>query len=207
LEESLDIPVVSSTRYSASTSGDVTRLLEAARCGDEAASGRVMELVYEQLREAAGLLMKDERHGHLLQRTALVHEVFLKLSEADMFRRVPDRPQLVRVAVRAMRRLLVDFARRRDARKHGGDKLQLQWHECIGRCEARHVDAVALGESLDALAGVHERASQVMTLRFIGGFSVAEVARQLGVSVSTVEADFRFARAWLRARMFEPVDV
>ena len=177
---------------------------DGVRAERDAGVARTVALIYDELRQAAAQLMNAEHDGHTLQPTALVHEVFLKLGDSDVFHG-QDRPRMIRVAVHAMRRLLVDSARRRNAQRRGGNMRRHWLDEFVSCCDEQHLDIAALGEALDELADVHERACQVTTLRFFGGFPVREVAHQLNVSVSTVEADFRFARAWLRSWMSERV--
>ncbi len=173
-----------------------------ARAGDRdaAASARLMELVYDELRSLAGSYARDQRAGHTLQPTALVHEAFVKLVDAP-----PDgwkgREHFFAVAATAMRQVLTDHARSRGAQKRGGgwDKVTLQ--EGLVADPGHDVDLVALDEALIELAGHDPRKSRVVELRFFGGLTAEEAARVLGVSLSTVESDWRAARAWLQLRM------
>jgi RNA polymerase sigma factor (TIGR02999 family) len=185
----------------AALNGDVTLLLASIRDGDVEAVSRLAELVYSELHRIAERLMSDESPAHTLQPTALLNEAFLRLFHGNGLHRVPNRRYFFAAAVRAMRTLLVEYARRRKASKRGGRMRRLPFDDMLDSCAEQQFDVEALHEGLEALSMLHERSAQVVTLRFFGGFTVDEVAAQLGVSVSTVEADFRFARAWLRDRL------
>jgi RNA polymerase sigma factor (TIGR02999 family) len=182
-------------------SSEVTTLLEAIRAGDGGAREALVERVYQELHRVASGLMREEPPGHSLQPTALLHEAFGRLLRDDVLGRAPNRAYLFGAAARAMRQILVDHARRRKAEKRGGERGRLSLDAVLLSFEERHLDVVALHEALERLAGLHERQSQVVTLRFFGGLTVEEIAGQLGVSVSTVESDFRIARAWLRQQL------
>jgi RNA polymerase sigma factor (TIGR02999 family) len=182
---------------------EVTTLLDAIRAGDAGAQGQLVELVYVELRRLAGGLMRRERPGHTLQPTALVHEALPRLLHPEVLSGAHNRAQLLAAAARAMRRVLVDHARLRAADKRGGGRGQVPLDEALDYCARRHLDVLAVHEALDELAGLHERQSQVIELRFFGGYTVGEVAGLLQVSVSTVESDFRKATAFLRSRLAE----
>lgn len=187
----------------AELNGDVTLLLESIRDGDEEAVARLAEFVYDELHRTAQRLMADETASHTLQPTALLNEVFLKLLGGRQLQRMPNRRYFFAAAVRSMRKLLIEYARRRKALKRGGDLRRQPLDALVARFEERRLDLDALNEGLDDLSAVHDRAGQVVTLRYFGGYSAPEVAKQLGVSLSTVESDFRFARAWLRGRLHQ----
>ncbi|MGH7550616.1 MAG: sigma-70 family RNA polymerase sigma factor [Gemmatimonadota bacterium] len=174
---------------------DTTRLLLAIRDGKENAAERLVPLIYDDLRALAGRYMRNEPADHTLQPTALVHEAFLRLVDTD---RVDwqTRAHFLAVAARTMRRILVDHARRRKAAKRGGgNKVTLV--EGLAFSEPRPLDLVALDEAMARLAGIDERQSSVVELRFFGGLAVEEIAEVLDVSTATVKRDWRFARAWL----------
>jgi RNA polymerase sigma factor (TIGR02999 family) len=179
----------------------VTTLLEAIRTGDDRARGRLVDLVYDRLRRMAGGLMRQERPNHTLQPTALLHEALVQLFDAEVLARAPNRAYLFGAAARAMREVLAAHARRRAADKRGGRRERLPLDAVLDHFEEQRVDVVALHEALDRLAAFHERQSHVVTLRFFAGCTVPEVADRLGVSVGTVESDFRLARAWLRRQL------
>jgi RNA polymerase sigma factor (TIGR02999 family) len=182
---------------------EVTTLLDALRAGDAGAQGKLVELVYAELRRLAGGLMRRERPDHTLQPTALVHEALLRLLRPDALGGAHNRAQFLAAAARAMRRVLVDHARGRAAGKRGGGQEQVPLDEALDYFARQRLDVLAVHEALDELAGLHERQSQVVELRFFGGYTVEEVAGLLQVSVSTVESDYRKATAFLRSRLAE----
>jgi RNA polymerase sigma factor (TIGR02999 family) len=182
---------------------ELTTLLDAIRAGDAGARDELVELVYVELRRLAGGLMRRERPDHTLQPTALVHEALPRLLHPDVLGGAHNRAQFLAAAARAMRRVLVDHARGRAAGKRGGGQGQVPLDEALDYCARQNLDVLAVHEALDELAGLHERQSQVVELRFFGGYTVGEVAGLLQVSVSTVESDFRKATAFLRRRLAE----
>jgi RNA polymerase sigma factor (TIGR02999 family) len=183
--------------------GEVTVLLEAIRAGDDEARLRLIEQVYASLHGLAEGLMRGERHEHTLQPTALLHEAFVRLFDTDVLARAPNRAYLYGAAARAMREVLVNHANRRSTAKRGGDWQRVPLDDVLDWFEEQRVDVVAVHEALERLEQFHERQSQVVTLRFFAGCTVAEVADRLGVAVSTVESDYRIARAWLRHQLGE----
>jgi RNA polymerase sigma factor (TIGR02999 family) len=182
---------------------EVTTLLEEMRAGSPGAREKLVELVYQELRRLAAGLLRHERPGHTLQPTALVHEALLRLLRADALGGAHNRAQFLAAAARAMRRVLVDHARRRAADKRGGGQAPLLLDEALDYFAAQRLDLLALHEALDQLAELHARQAQVVELRFFGGYTVEEIAEQLQVSVSTVESDFRKATAFLRSRLVD----
>lgn len=192
---------------------EVTLLLNSASAGDANASSRLIELVYDQLRALAGSLAGGFDSSRTLQPTALVHEAFVKLVQSPDVS-YNDRGHFFAIAAKAMRQILADHARRKRALKRGGgataqqptnwDRVELETPSGAGGGDldpANEIDVVALDELLTELARVDERRYQVVELRFFGGLEVEQVARLLGVSKSTVEADWRAARAWLAMRL------
>lgn len=177
------------------TREDTTQLLMKIQNGDANAAESLVPLIYDDLRALAARYMRNEPSDHTLQPTALVHEAFLRLVDTD---RVEwrTRAHFMAVAARTMRRILVDHARRRRAIKRGGGK-KVTLVEGMAFYEQRPFDLVALDDALAALAGIDERQSSVVELRFFGGLGVEEIAEVLDVSTATVKRDWRFARAWL----------
>jgi RNA polymerase sigma-70 factor (ECF subfamily) len=173
----------------------VTRLLEDARLGDDAAVEQLMAIVYTELREIAERHMNRERPDHTLQPTALVHEAFLRLvgGAPGDFR---DRTHFLRAASQVMRRVLVDHARARNSAKRGG-ALRVTLDEAIAGHDDRVLDMLVLDDALTRLAAAEPRWAQVVELRFFAGLEVDEVAGLLGTSTATVKRDWQFARAWL----------
>jgi RNA polymerase sigma factor (TIGR02999 family) len=181
----------------------LTLILGRARAGDEGARGELIALVYDQLRQVAARLMRRERRDHSLPPTAVVHEAVIRLLGDAVFDKSPDRAFLFASAARAMREVLIDHARRRAADRRGGGRRRVPLDLVADYFEEQGLDVVAVHEALDRLAELNERQGQVMTLRYFGGLTVPEVAAALGVSVVTVERDWRLARAWIRERLRE----
>jgi RNA polymerase sigma-70 factor (ECF subfamily) len=181
--------------------GDLTAILGEVRDGRDDATERLVRAIYDELRRIAGGLMRREGPGHTLQPSALVHEALLRLLDGDALADVPNRRYLFSAAAQAMRQVLVDHARRRHAAKRLGGRTRLPLDEALVAFEEQGLDVVALHDALDPLARSNPRQAQVVTLRFFGGLSVPEVAETLEVSDTTVEGDWRFARAWLHGRL------
>jgi RNA polymerase sigma factor (TIGR02999 family) len=180
---------------------NVTLLLAEAGRGDAAASARLMELVYGELRGLAGGYARRQRADHTLQPTALVHEAFMKLVDENA---TPwnDRAHFFAVAATAMRQILTDHARAKQAQKRGGgDWEKVTLDDAVMSAEKCELDLVALDEVLTELASYDERKHRVVELRFFGGLTVEEVARVLGLSTTTIESEWRAARAWLEVRL------
>jgi len=182
---------------------DLTLILGRARAGDEQARDELIALVYDELRQVASRLMRRERLDHTLPPTAVVHEAVIRLLGEAIFDKAPDRSYLFAAAARAMREVLVDHARRRAADRRGGGRHRVPLDLVVDYFESQNLDIIAVHEALDRLSELNERQGQVMTLRYFGGLTVPEVSVALGVSVVTVERDWRLARAWLRAQLRE----
>ena len=181
--------------------GDLTALLGEVRDGRADAQERLVRAIYAELRRIAGGLLRREEPGHTLQPSALVHEAVLRLLDGDALADVPNRRYLFAAAAQAMRLVLVDHARRRHAAKRLGGRIRRPLDAALVACEEQGLDVLALHEALDRLARSNPRQAQVVTLRFFGGLSVPEVAAALEVSDTTVEGDWRFARAWLHGQL------
>jgi RNA polymerase sigma-70 factor, ECF subfamily len=180
---------------------ELTVVLGRARQGEAQAKDELIAMVYDELRCVASRLMRRERAGHTLSPTALVHEAVIRLLGNAIFDHSPDGTYLLASAARAMREVLIDHARRKATSRRGG-----HWHRepldlVVDYFDERGLDIVEVHEALNRLAEWNERQGQVMTLRYFGGLSVPEVAAALGVSVVTVERDWRLARAWLRSEL------
>jgi RNA polymerase sigma-70 factor, ECF subfamily len=185
----------------AKTSQGLTVILSRARAGDERARGELVALIYDELRRVASRMMLRERAGHTLPPTAVVHEAVIRLLGEGVFDRAADRNFLFASAARAMREVLIDHARQRAAVRHGGGMRRVPLDSVVDYFEGQGLDVVAVHEALDRLAALDGRQAQVMTLRYFGGMTVAEVAAALGVSAWTVEQDWRLARAWLAGQL------
>jgi RNA polymerase sigma-70 factor (ECF subfamily) len=181
----------------------LTMILGRARAGDERARGELIALIYDELRRVASGLMRRERPDHTLPPTAVVHEAVIRLLSEGIFDRAADRNFLFASAARAMREVLIDHARRRAAARRGGGRRRVPLDAVVDYFEEQGLDVVAVHEALDRLAELDGRQAQVMTLRYFGGMTVAEVAAALGVPVATVEHDWRLARAWLAGQLGE----
>jgi RNA polymerase sigma factor (TIGR02999 family) len=164
---------------------------------DEEQAAAFLPLVYDELRGLAGAYLKDERAAHTLQPTALVHEAYLRvLKQSGVVWKNPG--HLRALTTQAMRRVLVDHARARKAAKRGGghEALTLQT-SLIGAGGEARVDVLAVEEALRKLEALSEQQARIVELRFFGGLTNREVAETLGVSETTVQDHWRFARAWL----------
>jgi RNA polymerase sigma-70 factor, ECF subfamily len=179
---------------------EVTELLQAWSAGDESALLKLAPLVYGELHRTAHRYMVREQAGHTLQTTALVNEVYMRLVKV---REVSwqGRTHFFAVCARMMRRILTDFARSRRYLKRGGSAAHLPFDEELFPGSEPDRDIVALDDALNALADVDWRKSQVVELRFFGGLSVEETAHVLGVSVETVQRDWRLSKVWLLREM------
>ena len=179
---------------------DLTGLLQAWNRGDSAAAAELARVVQQELREIARRILADERRDGRWQPTELVQEAYLRLLD---WRSVhwQNRAHFFATAAGMMRRALVDAARARRAGKRGGGREPVPLESGHMAVAGPNVDLIALSAALDALAALHERAAQVVELRFFGGFSVEETAEALGVSVRTAINDWNTARAWLCRRL------
>lgn len=156
--------------------------------------------VYEALRGLAAAYLRQERPDHTLQPTALVHEAYIKLAGKDDWK---SQTHFQAVAANAMRQILVDHARAKKAQKRGGDWLRVTLSAEAAAQGAPDIDILALDDALTSLAEIDKRKARVVELRFFGGLTCAEAAEEVGVSPKTAEADWYFARAWLRERLSE----
>ena len=182
-------------------SGDVTRLLRRAGEGDEHALDRIFPLVYDELQRIARAQLGRERGGHTLQATALVNEAYLKLVRGPPAAAL-DRAHFLGIAARAMRQVLVEAARRRQAEKRGGPEVSfVTFDDALDGAHATAGELLDLDEALDELARLDARQARVVEARFFGGLDVMETAELLGVSEATVMRDWRAARAWLAVRL------
>lgn len=162
--------------------------------------------VYEMLRSLAGRSLRRERSSPTLQPTLLVHETYLRLTTGDGDVRFPDRDRFLAAAARALREVLVDHARRRDARKRGGSWSRVTLAQAdLAQNGSKHraagIDLLDLEEALNDLRVDHPRAAQVVELRIFGGLTIEEMASAVGISARSVNLDWRFARAWLDERL------
>jgi RNA polymerase sigma-70 factor, ECF subfamily len=184
---------------------DVSILLLAWSNGDETALEKLVPLVYEELHRLAHRYISRERPGNTLQTTALAHEAYLRLVDAQGVQ-WHNRAHFFAVAAQTMRRILVDLARARHNLKHGGGARQVSLDEVLVASPVRGVDMLALDEALERLAALNPRQSQVVELRYFGGLTNEEVAEVIKISPRTVRSDWSLARAWLYRELRPGVD-
>jgi RNA polymerase sigma-70 factor, ECF subfamily len=183
--------------------GKITRVLAAARRGEEGAMDQLFPLVYEDLRARARAQLRRRRPGQTLETTALVHEAYLKLvdaAQADFH----DRSHFFAAAATAMRHILVDHARRRTARKRGGEEIRVPLEPESLRVEARAVEVLALDQALTSLSELNAPLARLVELRFFAGLTLDEAAETLQLSRRTAERNWRTARAFLYKTLHEP---
>ena len=180
--------------------GDVTGLIVRWRTGDSDAFEELLPLVYDELRELASRYLRRERIGHTLQATALVHEVYFRLTGRERAL-VKDRAHFFAVAAQAMRRILVDHARKQQAGKRISASDQIALERLPDLPNTPSVDLLALHDALSRLFEVDARQARIVELRYFGGLTVEEIAELLGISRSTVERYWRVARLWLQRRL------
>lgn len=180
---------------------EATRLLIDWSRGDGVAAERLMPLVYDELRILARGYLQRERSGHTLQATGLVHEAYLRLVDQSTTS-WQNRAHFFWLAAQAMRRILVEHARRHRAEKRGGGLEKVELDEELAPEAGRSVDLLALDDALNELAELRPQQSQIVELRFFGGMTIEEVGEVLDVSPRTVKREWRMARAWLRRKIF-----
>lgn len=177
---------------------DVTKLLDAAAGGDPRAAADLLPLVYDELRKLAASRLAHERAGHTLQPTALVHEAYVRLVGGGQPRDWDGRGHFFAAAAEAMRRILVESARRKGRARHGGGRKRLTLDDLdVAVPAAEDDDVLALSECLDQLAEVNPRAAQVVKLRYFAGLTGREAADILAISPRKADQVWAYARAWL----------
>lgn len=182
---------------------DVTRLLEAIESGSDGASEQLLPLVYDELRKLASQRLSREQPGQTLQATALVHEAFVRLVDVEHQQQWNSRGHFFGAAAEAMRRILVENARRKRRIRHGGDFVRRDLDEAeIVAPELKH-DVLAIDEALTDLSREDVTKARLVELRFFVGLTVEEAAEVLGISAITAKRYWRFARAWLHQRIEE----
>jgi RNA polymerase sigma factor (TIGR02999 family) len=174
----------------------VTKLLQGWRGGDPKDLEALLPLVYDELRRLAHHHLKNERPGHTLQSTALVHEAYFRLVGQDL-PQWESRAHFFAIAAQLMRQILVDYARRRRASKRGSGVCMLTLDDALALPQRKDVDVVALEDALNTLAEIDLRQSRVVELRFFAGLSLEETSEVMGIATATVQRDWTAARAWL----------
>ena len=180
---------------------DVTQILAQIEQGDPSAAEALLPLVYDELRKLAKARMSHEKPGQTLQATALVHDAYLRLVDVDEAQQWNSRGHFFAAAAEAMRRILVDQARRKRSKRAGGEhrRVELSFVEPV--LQGSQLDLLALNEALELLATRDPRACEVVKLRFFAGLTVPQVAQALGVSVATIENDWAYAKSWLKLQL------
>jgi RNA polymerase sigma factor (TIGR02999 family) len=179
---------------------EVTRILSAIEQGEPQAAEQLLPLVYGELRQLAAQKLAQEKPGQTLEATALVHEAYLRLVGNQVF---ANGTHFFAAAAEAMRRILVEQARRKKRVRHGGElrTQPLEENEPARAAPVDEIDLLALNEALDHLEAASPRRAQLVKLRYFAGFTLPEVATMLGISRSTAEADWTYAKAWLKRQM------
>jgi RNA polymerase sigma factor (TIGR02999 family) len=182
---------------------EVTRILSAIEQGDPQAAAQLLPLVYDELRKLAAQRLAQERPGQTLQATALVHEAYLRLVDTKKAQAWNSRGHFFAAAAEAMRRILVEQARRKKRLKRGGTRERFDIANMDIAVEAPGDDLLALDEALDKLAEKHAAKAELVKLRYFAGLTMSEAAQVLGISTSTADRYWTYARAWLY-RMLSP---
>lgn len=178
----------------------VTKLLVAWGEGDKAALDELMPVVYDELRRLAQNYLSRERPGHTLQTTALVHEAYLRLVDQKTVN-WQNRAQFFGIAAQMMRRILINYARERNARKRQGYATKVSLDDAISFFEKRELDLAALDEALNTLATLDPQQTRIVELRFFGGLTIEEVSEVLGISPATTKREWDSAKLWLRRQL------
>ncbi len=182
---------------------DVTTILNRINRGDAAAMNELLPLVYDELRNVAGNRLADERAGHTLQATALVHEVYLRLFGADARPTWTDRGHFFAAAAEAMRRVLIDYARKRRSKKRGGGWQPVNLEQAVAIDQTRLDRLLVLDDAIRQFERCAPDQAQVVKLRFYVGLTIEETANSLGISVSTANRHWTYAKAWLACKLKE----
>jgi RNA polymerase sigma factor (TIGR02999 family) len=175
---------------------DITRVLHAAERGEPQAATELLPLVYEELRKLAAQKMAGERAGHTLQPTSLVHEAWLRLG-GGQDQKWDGRGHFFAAAAEAMRRILIDKARRKNAQRHGGGKEHVDFDEVDIAAPGDDEQLLAVHEALNKLAAEDERKAELVKLRYFVGMTIEEAAQVMGISEPTAKRYWTYARAWL----------
>lgn len=180
---------------------DVSQLLAGAASGDQQAASQLLPLVYDELRKLAAAKMAHEKRGQTLDATGLVHEAYLRLIGNRASAEFANRAHFFAAAAEAMRRILIENARRKQRDKRGGDRERVDFEAITIAAAGPDVNLLALDEALDALAAEDDRKASLVKLRFFAGLSIEEAADALGIARATASRDWTYARAWLFERI------
>jgi RNA polymerase sigma factor (TIGR02999 family) len=183
---------------------EVTRILSAIEGGDPHAAQQLLPLVYQELRQLAAQKLAEEKPGQTLEATALVHEAYLRLVGAGEAQNWECRGHFFAAAAEAMRRILIDQARRKRRPKHGGDRKRVSLEDVLCVSQSPCEELLALDEALTRFAAQEPAKADLVKLRFFAGLTIAEAARALGISEATAERYWAYARVWLYAELHDP---
>ena len=183
---------------------EVTQILAAVERGDPHAAEQLLPLVYDELRRLAAQRLASEKPGQTLQATALVHEAYVRLVGGEQSDGWDGRGHFFAAAAEAMRRILIDRVRHKNTRKAGGGYRRVDLDDFDPALDEPDSELLVLDDALRELEQRHPRKAEVVKLRFFAGLTTAQAAAALGVSTSTAENDWAYARSWLRLRMGEP---
>jgi RNA polymerase sigma factor (TIGR02999 family) len=185
---------------------DVTRVLSAIEQGDPHAAEQLLPLVYNELRQLAAHKLAQEAPGQTLQATALVHEAFLRLVDAEQVPHWKSRGHFFGAAAEAMRRILIEQARHKASAKAGGNLRRVDLSEAEPTVQGPQLDLLALNEALEQLEKKDSRAAAVVKLRFFAGLTTPQAADALGISLATAENDWAYAKSYLRLQLSDAGD-
>jgi RNA polymerase sigma factor (TIGR02999 family) len=180
---------------------DVTQILSKIEQGDPSASDQLLPLVYKELRKLAAAKLAHEVPGQTLQATALVHDAYLRLVDVERAQHWNSRGHFFGAAAEAMRRILVENARRKSGPEAGGGHRRIELSDAAAEVKGTDLDLIALSESLDKLQTKDPRAAELVKLRFFAGLTRQQAAEILGVSVATADNDWAYAKGWLKAEL------
>jgi RNA polymerase sigma factor (TIGR02999 family) len=180
---------------------DVTRILSQIESGDPSAAAQLMPLVYDELRKLAASKLAHEKPGQTLQATALVHDAYLRLVDVQQAQQWDSRGHFFAAAAEAMRRILVESARRKMRFRHGGGRERQPLDDIEQPAAADGIDLIALSDALDELERADLAAASLVKLRYFAGMSVEQAAESLGISARTAYYTWDYARSWLRCRL------
>jgi RNA polymerase sigma factor (TIGR02999 family) len=183
---------------------EVTQILSAIEQGDSQAAEQLLPLVYEELRKLAAQKLAHEKPGQTLQATALVHEAYLRLVDVEKIQHWESRGHFFAAVAEAMRRILIESARRRRSEKHGGQARRIDFEELQTLAEPPADDLLALDEALDQLAAEDPVKAELVKLRCFAGLSHQDAAQALGISRATADRYWAYAKSWLYCKLYEP---
>jgi RNA polymerase sigma factor (TIGR02999 family) len=182
---------------------DVTRILSAIEQGQAQAAEQLFPLVYDELHKLAAQKLAREKPGQTLQATALVHEAYIRLVDVNKLQGWNSKGHFFAAAAEAMRRILVEQARRKGRQKRGGERRRLSLEAQEPTVRGPDIDILAVDEALTQLAGKYPEKAELVKLRYFAGLTLPEAASMLGISTATAERHWRYARAWLARQLRE----